>query len=417
VSLRGTEARAAAPPAAIVLPFSAGYFLSYLFRSVNAVIAPELVAEFSLSATQLGLLTAAYFLAFGAFQIPLGMLLDRFGPRRTNAALLLIAGTGAMLFGAAGSPAVLFGARALIGLGVCGCLMSSIKAFTLWFPIGQLPARSGWVFFAGGLGAVASTAPVEAVLAVIDWRGVFIALGAACMVVSGAIFFVVPERASGRATETLAQQMAGVVMVFRSATFWRIALASTLFQALNMAIQGLWAGPWLADVARLDRSEIAKHLLALGGATMCGFLFWGACAARLARRGVAPFTVFVAATGVFLAVQLPLVLGATTSPLLLWGAFGFFGTSGSLAFTIVSQSFPMALTGRANTALNLLVFLTAFGTQWLFGAIVDLWPAPSGGYLADGYSAAFGFFFVLELFAFAWMLRARPATGERAELR
>lgn len=394
------------PAAAVVLPFAAGYFLSYFFRSVNAVISPDLVAEFSLSAAQLGLLTAAYFLAFAAFQLPLGLLLDRFGPRRTNAALLLVAGFGALTFSAATNGASLLAGRALIGLGVSGCLMSSIKAFTIWFPIEQLPARVGWVMFAGGLGALVATAPVEAALTLTDWRGVFIVLGCLSLAASAAIFAVVPERPTGSRGDTFAQQISGVAGIFRSAIFWKIAAASTLFQALNMAVQGLWAAPWLADVARLERAEVAMNLLALGAATMCGFLFWGAAAARLARRGVAPMTVFVFATGVFLCVQSLLVVGAIPGPMLLWAAFGFFGTSGSLAFTVLSRSFAPELTGRANTALNLLVFLAAFSAQWLFGAIVNFWPDGSGGYRAEGYRAAFAFFLALELPAYAWLVRS-----------
>jgi len=405
-------------PAALVLPFAAAYFLSYFFRSVNAVISPDLVEEFSLSAAQLGLLTAAYFLAFAAFQLPLGVLLDRFGPRRTNGALLLVAGLGAVVFGAARDAGGLLAGRALIGLGVSGCLMSSIKAFTLWFPSEHLPARIGWVMFAGGLGALAATAPVEAALSLTDWRGVFLALGGATWTAAAAIFLFVPERDTGARGETFVQLASAVAAVFGSVVFWRVAAACTLFQAMNMAIQGLWAGPWLTDVAGLGRAEVATNLFALAVATMCGFPFWGAAAARLAARGVAPMSVFTFATGLFLCVQTLLVLGVTARPLLLWTAFGFFGTSGSLAFTVLSRSFPPGMTGRANTALNLLVFLAAFATQWLFGAIVNQWPAAGGGYLAEGYRAAFGCFFLLELFAFAWLLRNRAiGSGRASDLR
>ncbi|MGH8630027.1 MAG: MFS transporter, partial [Burkholderiales bacterium] len=308
--------------------------------------------------------------------------------------------------------------RALIGLGVSGCLMSSIKAFTLWFPSEQLPGRIGWVMFAGGLGALAATAPVEAALSLTDWRGVFVVLGCATWGASAAIFLFVPERDTGTHGETFVQLASALAAIFRSITFWRIAAACTLFQAMSMAIQGLWAAPWLADVAGLNRADVATNLLALGAATMCGFLFWGTAAARLAARGVAPMTVFVFATGIFLCVQSLLVLGVTASPILLWSAFGFFGTSGSLAFTVLSHRFPVGLTGRANTALNLLVFLAAFATQWLFGAIVNLWPAPHGGYLAEGYRAAFGCFFLLELVAFGWLLRNRAiGAGTASDLR
>ena len=391
----------------VFLPFAGAYFLSYLFRSINAIISPDLVAEFGLSAADLGLLTSAYFLAFASFQIPVGLLLDRFGPRRTNACLLLAAGSGALLFSWADGLGGLIAGRALIGFGVAAGLMSSIKVFTLWFPLTRLSAMTGWMLFAGGLGALCATAPVEAMLQFTDWRGVFLVAGIATFAAAAAVFFVVPERETAGRHESLSQQLTGVAQVFASPVFWRLATASTLFQSTNMAVQTLWAGPWLADVAGFARPAIALHLLALSAATMCGFLFWGTAAARLARRGVSTMAVFMAGAAVFLAVQLLLVLGVTTASLAIWIAWGFFGTSGSLAFAILSQSFPMSLTGRANTALNLLVFLTAFAIQWGFGAILNLWPGAGDAYLPSGYSAAFGVFFVLQTMGFAWMLLAR----------
>jgi predicted MFS family arabinose efflux permease len=402
--------QAAPPPLAaraalsVFLPFAAAYFLSYVFRSINAVIAPDLTADFSLSAGQLGLLTSVYFLAFAALQIPVGILLDRFGPRRTNASLLLAATSGALVFALSqGVPALLAG-RVLIGLGVSACLMSSIKAFTLWYPLQRLPAMTGWALFSGGLGAMAATAPVEAALQMTDWRGVFVTMSVLTLAASAAIFWVVPERASAGGNESLREQLQGVARVFGSTVFWRVAAASPLFQATNMALQGLWAGPWLADVAGLDRSEVAVSLLALAAATTAGFLFWGVAASWLARRGVTPLALFKFGTAVFLGVQLLLAFGITSSAAALWVAFGLFGTSGSLTFSTLSQTFPVSMTGRANTALNLLVFLAAFACQWAFGAIVNLWPAAPGRYHPDGYSAAFATLLVLQLLAFAWLL-------------
>ena len=408
MNLESTQA--APPPLAarvalsVFLPFAAAYFLSYVYRSINAVIAPDLTADFSLSAAQLGLLTSVYFLAFAAFQIPVGILLDRFGPRRTNASLLLAAASGALAFALSqGAPALLAG-RALIGLGVSACLMSSIKAFTLWYPLQRLPAMTGWALFCGGLGAMAATAPVEAALQLTDWRGVFVAMSVLTFAASAAIFWVVPERASAGGNESLREQFQGVAQVFGSTVFWRVAAASPVFQATNMALQGLWAGPWLADVAGLDRAEVAVTLLALAAATTAGFLSWGIAASWLARRGVTPLALFKVGTAVFLGVQLLLAFGMTTGAPALWVAFGLFGTSGSLTFSTLSQAFPVSMTGRANTALNLLVFLAAFACQWAFGAIVNLWPAAPGRYHPDGYSAAFATLLVLQLLAFAWLL-------------
>ena len=145
----------------VFIPFALGYFLSYLFRTVNAVIAPDLVRDIGVDPASLGLLTSAYFLTFAAFQLPLGVLLDRYGPRRVEAVLLLFAAAGAFAFARAETLNGLLLGRALIGLGVSACLMAAFKAYTLWFPKEKWPLVNGFQMAAGGLGALAATAPVE----------------------------------------------------------------------------------------------------------------------------------------------------------------------------------------------------------------------------------------------------------------
>jgi len=211
----------------IFLPFAAGYFLSYLYRTINAVLSPYLVAELRLDATDLGLLTSAYFLTFAAFQLPLGVLLelplgvllDRFGPRRVEAVLLLFATAGASLFAVSGNPAELVIGRGLIGLGVSACLMASFKAFVLWFPAERLPVVNGWVLAAGGLGALAATAPIEAVLQWIHWRGLFAGLAGSSMVVAFILLRAVPERGAGAAAGLRGGGRLAVAVAGRSRRF------------------------------------------------------------------------------------------------------------------------------------------------------------------------------------------------------
>jgi MFS family permease len=158
----------------VFIPFALGYFLSYLYRTVNAIIAPDLVRDIGLDPASLGLLTSAYLLAFGLFQLPLGLLLDRFGPRRVEATLLLIAAAAALIFSQATSLTGLVVGRALIGLGVSACLMAAFKSFALWFPPERLPLANAIQMISGGLGAMAATTPVEAALKLTDWRGLFL---------------------------------------------------------------------------------------------------------------------------------------------------------------------------------------------------------------------------------------------------
>jgi MFS family permease len=390
--------------AAVFLPFAAAYALSYLFRSVNAVIAPDLVRQFALTPGQLGLLTSAYFLTFAAFQLPLGLLLDRYGPRRTDAALVLVAACGALVFAAAPNAAALIGGRALIGLGVSGCLMSGMKANVLWFPLARLPAMNGWMFFAGGAGMVLATLPVELLLEAIGWRGLFFGLALLTLASGLTVLRVVPERKEHVLREPFSAQLAGLRSVFAARRFWQIGLAALTSQATNMAVQGLWSGPWLRDVAGFTRQAAATHLLIMALATMAGLLLWGNLASWVARRGVPAARVFAVGMGMFLVVQSLLVFGAPVAPALIWIGFGVFGTAGSLSYALLSYDFPRHLAGRVTTALNALVFTWAFVVQWAVGGIIELWPVVDGRYHALGYRAAFGVFLAVQALAFGWML-------------
>ncbi|MEI2781854.1 MAG: MFS transporter [Candidatus Competibacter sp.] len=400
-----TDAVSLSPPAVVwrvFLPFAAGYCLSYIYRTINAVLSPHLAAELRLDAGDLGLLTSAYFLTFAAFQLPLGVLLDRFGPRRVEATLLLFAAAGAGVFAASGGVTELVVGRGLIGLGVSACLMASFKAFVMWFPAERLPSANGWVLAAGGLGALAATAPVEAVLRLTDWRGLFAGLAGSSVAVALALFLAVPER-GGATVGDWRSQVRGVADIFRSEVFWWIAPSSVLSQASFLAIQGLWAGPWLRDVAGLDKASAADCLFWTAAAMVGGFLGMGQLAYRLSRRGLPPVAVAAGGMGLFMLVQLALLAGV--GPLLpLWALFGFFGTSGMLNYAILSQAFAPALAGRVNTALNLPVFVLAFAGQWGMGAIINRWPVAGGGYAEAGYRLAFGLALGGQLLSWIWLL-------------
>jgi MFS family permease len=394
------------PPLAIVLqiflPFAGGYFLSYLYRTINAVLAPRLAADLQLDAASLGLLTSVYFLTFGAFQLPLGVLLDRFSPRKVEAVLLLFAAAGAALFATSDGLGDLVLGRALIGLGVSACLMASLKTFVLWFPSPRLPAVNGWVMAAGGLGALTATAPVQWALEMTSWRGVFAGLAVLTLLAAAALFLIVPERpAVGHGGDWRAQWR-GIVEIFTSRTFWRLAPVGTLSMSAHMAIQGLWAGPWLKDVAGFDRMAMADHLFWAASGMVTGFLSIGALACRLNRLGIPPSAVAVGGMVMFMLAQLAIVLGYTGATLPLWTAFGFFGTSATLSYAILSQGFPPALAGRVNTALNLLVFVAAFVMQWGVGAVVGLWPATAESHAPAGYGVAFGLVLALQVVALGW---------------
>jgi MFS family permease len=376
-----------------------------------------LVRELGLDASALGLLTAAYFLSFAAFQLPLGILLDRFGPRRVEAALLMIAALGAALFAVAPNEGTLIVARALIGFGVSACLMAAFKAYVMWFPLERLALVNGVHLTAGGLGALMATAPVEALLGVTDWRGVFWILAALTAMVSLVLFWVVPERDAGDRHASVQETLGGVLQIFQSASFWRVAPWTVASQATFLSVQSLWVGPWLISVAGFERPLTAQVLFWIAAAMTAGFLSWGILAERLHRWfGVRPMTVAALGMSLFLAAQVAiatewaLALNATLPGALLaaWLVFGFAGTAGVLPYAALSQAFPQKLAGRVNTGLNLIVFVFAFIGQWAVGMIIDLWAlTDAGGYAPEGFRAAFWLLIGLQGMAAGWFVLRR----------
>src|SRR5256885_3291719 len=180
------------PLVVVFCPFAAGYFLSFFFRNVNAIISKDLAREFALTPADLGFLTSMYLAAFAAFQLPLGVLLDRYGPRRVVAALMCSAAAGALLFAAARDVAMLSFGRALIGLGVSAGLMGAIKAFSLWVPLSRLAAMYRAFLSVGGRRALSATAPAEALVESLGWRGMFFCLSAMSLAAAVLVFLVVP---------------------------------------------------------------------------------------------------------------------------------------------------------------------------------------------------------------------------------
>lgn len=386
----------------VFLPFAAGYYLSYLLRTVNAVIAPDLTRELGLSAADLGLLTSAYLLTFAAFQIPLGLLLDRYGPRRVEAGLMLLAAAGALLFAFGQSPTQLTLARGLIGLGVSACLMASFKGFSQNFPPERQASLTGAIMASGGLGALTASLPLEFTLPLIGWRGVFQGLTFLLVAVAGLIFFSVPQREVGVTRDSLSAQLKDVAGILAHRSFWRYAPPMTFITGSFLAVQGLWAVPWLMNVDGLTRHQAAEVLFALNLAMLVSHLGIATFATRLARAGIRPSALLVAGYGLALASQGAMVAGLQ-SAMLLWFVYGLGVSGGSLSYALLAGHFAPSLSGRVTTTLNLLLFVGAFGLQWGLGALVD--GLTLSGFTASGaYRATFTALLVLQIAAYAWFL-------------
>ena len=393
-------------PLRVLLPFAFGYFLSYLFRVVNAVAGPPLAAEIGLDAGDLGLLTSIYFLTFGAFQLPLGVLLDRYGPRLVEATLLLFAAAGAGLFALAGDLTSLMIGRGLIGLGVSACLMAAFKAYSLAVPTARLPLVNAIHLAAGGLGALAGGAPSEFVLQAAGWRALFFGLCGLSLLAAMLLAVFVPGQKREAAGERLGDQLRGVIGVFTNPAFVRIAPLSVACLGTALAIQGLWAGPWLRDVAGLSSAMAASVLSLMAVAMVAGFLVFGAITERLRNYRISTLQVTVAGMIVAAGTQaLIIVVPAALAPYA-WYSYAFFGTAGVLVYPVLTAAFAGHLGGRVITAVNFLVFALSFAVQWAVGEAIDALSPGQG--VAGAYQTTFAVLIALQVAALAWFFFRRP---------
>ena len=395
--------------AIILLPFALGYFLSYLFRAVNAVVAPNLVTELGLSASELGLLTAAYLLAFAIFQLPLGVALDRYGPRRVQIVLLSCAALGALGFALGRDVVTLTIARALIGLGFAGGLMSGFKAVVLWVPEPRRPLANSLVMSLGALGLMVATAPMEYAVQAFGWRQAFGGLLAVTAAVALLIYLAVPERGNIAAATPLTEQFRQIGGIYSDRGFLALAPLLGATAGTHIAIQTLWAGPWMRDVAGLDRTGTANALFMMAAAFFVGILGTGAIADWFVRRKVDVLKVMVAFIAFFIIAQTIIIVAPVWLAMWAWLLFGCVGQVAILAYPWLSSHFGGALSGRANTAMNLVIFASAFAAQFAMGALIDLYPRTvSGGYPTEAYQFAFGTFLALQVIALGWFFARSP---------
>lgn len=391
--------------AVVLLPFGAAYFLSYALRNINALLAGTLTAELNIGPTELGLLTGVLFLAMAVVQIPLGAALDRFGPRSVQASLLLLAVAGAGVTSMATSFSGLVLGRILIGAGTSTCLMAGLKAIVLTSHPACLARANGILVMLGALGAVAVTAPAHELIGALGWRGVFALSAGLALVIAATIAIVAPDRPS------IAKQSSAppvkLSAIYADPRFRALAPLSALTIGSSWSLQGLWAGPWLANVAELAPSAVISNLLFIGLALACGAAGLGWISDRLKAHGIDREVALVAVGGASLIAMSALVTRLPIPPVLPWAIIAIAGAATTISYAILPGYFAASMSGRANAALNLLHLVTAFLMQFAIGGILDLWPAVNGRPPAEAYRFALGIVAALQALALGWFVLAR----------
>lgn len=397
----------------VFLAFAFAYFLSTLMRAITATLSPTLIAELSLQARDLGLLAGGYFLGFSLTQLPMGRWLDTHGPRRVVLRFLVVAVIGCLAFSWANDFAGLLMARVLIGVGVSSCLMAPLTGYRRWLPLAQQQRANSWMLMTGALGMLASTLPVQWLLPLVGWRWIFVGLAVWIVLAMLFMFWVLPpwqdpaQEPQAAPRESLWRSYAPV---WRH-PYFRCHIPMGFFNYGGMiAMQTLWAGPWMIKVAGYSPIEAATGLFGINVTMLVVFWLWGLLTPKLFARGITANRLMSWGVPMSLMVQALIVWRGPQAGALEWTLFCMTSSFVSLAQPAVGMAFPSELAGRALSAYNLVMFLGVFVVQWSMGLLIDGFAA-QGWSVVESYQGAMAVFMTCCVLAYGTFLSRKSVHG------
>ncbi len=394
----------------VFLVFAFAYFLSALIRGITATLSPTLTHELSLNASDLGLLAGCYFLGFSTTQLPLGTWLDRHGPKNIILSFLVVAVLGCIASSLATSFAGLVIARTFCGVGVSACLMAPLTGYRRWYSAPTLMRANSWMLMTGSLGMVASTLPVQWLLSVMAWRELFGILAVMAILAMVLIAWQAPRWVAFPSQEPRSDEATlGYAEVWRHPYFRQMAPLGFFCYGGLVAMQTLWAAPWMIKVTSYSPTQAASGLFWINLAMLCTFWIWGMINPWLAKRGFHADRL-IACGLPFSFLVLAFIIGAgerlSTASAALWALYCLSCTFVSLAHPAVGMAFVPALAGRALSAYNLVIFAGIFVVQWAVGLAVDGFQALGLGE-TNAYRAAMTVFLLCSLASYIHFLIAK----------
>ena len=397
----------------VFLAFALAYFFSTLVRAITATLAPVLSAEMALQASDLGLLAGGYFLGFALTQLPLGAWLDRFGPRRVILGFLSVAVVGCVAFALAQSFTGLLLARVLTGMGVSACLMAPLTGFRRWLRPELLLRANSWMLMTGSLGMVAATLPVQWLLPVVGWRGLFWGLAGLIVLAMLGLRLLVPAAPRAVPAATNGAPTVGYAQIARHPYFRQMVSIGFINYGGMVAIQTLWAGPWLVKVVGYTPAQAAQGLFGINVCMLLTFWLWGMANPRLARMGWTAERLIAWGMPLPLLVLGAIVLLGADAGWPWWAAFCVCSSFGALAQPAVGMALPAQAAGRALSAYNLVIFAGVFAMQWTIGLAIDAlsvlgWSEPSR------LRGAMLLFLLASVFGYGVFLRAHTRRKSRS---
>ena len=355
----------------IFFVFACGYFLSCLLRAITATLSPLLTSEFNLLAGDLRLLAGGYFLGFASMQIPLGYLLDKHGPKKIVSSFLLIAIIGTAAFSLAQNFSGLLISRVLIGIGVSACLMGPLTGYRIWFADEYQQRANSWMLMIASTGFVFSTLPVQILLPIFGWRWIFGVITILIFLVIILTLLFIPswkkDEQSNKETNT------GSLSDVWKNKFFRSTIPLGLFNYGGiMAVQTLWAGPWMIRVAGYDPLQSATGLFWINTTMLIAFFVWGYILPKINNLGMDTMKLMKFGLPISYLSLLIIIVSGESAGTTHFIVYIFTSIVLTLTQPAVAMRFPTSLAGKSLTSFNLLIFLGTFIMQWGIGLVIDL---------------------------------------------
>jgi MFS family permease len=385
--------------------FAFGYFLSTLLRAITATLSPVLTNQFSLTASNLGLLAGGYFFGFAAMQIPLGFMLDRFGPKKIVTTFLLVAIVGIIVFMTAQNFSSLLIARILIGIGVSACLMGPLTGYRMWLDDQYQQRANSWMLMIGSLGMLTSTLPVQLLLPLYGWRGIFAGLALLTVLCIILILIVSPQWSKAETINNNIKSTNSLLEVWNNKYFHSFIPLGLFNYGGLFAIQTLWAGPWLINVSGYTPLQSATGLFWINFVMLFAYLFWGYINPKLLKLGYTANKLIIYLAPISFLVLIKIIIFAEATTYVDWIVFVLSSIVITLAQPAVGLAFPTRLAGKALTSFNFILFVGIFIVQWMIGLIIDF--VTGKGYsIIAAYQVAFSIFLGVCVISYIYFLKS-----------
>ena len=384
--------------------FAFGYFLSCLLRAITATLSPVLTSEFNLLSADLGLLAGGYFLGFACMQIPLGYLLDKYGPKKIVSSFLLIALVGTGSFALAESFSGLLISRILIGIGVSACLMAPLTGYRIWYAENQQQRANSWMLMIASLGFLSSTLPVQLLLPSFGWRWIFGGITILILISIILMLVFIPKWNLTKSNQLEEPTNNGTLSEVWKNKFFISVIPMGLFNYGGlMAIQTLWAGPWMTRVAGYTPLQSATGLFWINVTMLVSFFVWGYFLPKISSIGFSATKILRLGLPISFCIMLTIIILGSKAGAFYLTLFILSSIFLSVTQPAVGLAFSGYSAGKALTSFNLLIFAGTFIMQWLMGFVIDI--TKSYGYSEiTAFKSSFSVFLVLSLVSYLFFL-------------